>query len=305
LLIDERWNRVGTLNFKTIFESLPVSYLVLDPEYRVVAMTRTAAQRSPKPASDLVGKSVRELLALQGIDSTNTSPIEAPVYAEDGSLEFIIYCGEKFTQASSLKPAMSAVGHQNDVTYEDLASVLPKDEYRWPDAQADLNRDDSGHPPRITGHQFDNIERKSAQEALLETESNLRSALKMGNIGLWNWDLVTNKITFSDEWKQQIGYAADEIQDNFESWSTRVHPDDIGTALQKLRSTINDPLVRYESEFRFRHKDGSYRWIHAEGDCLRNEDGQTLSMCGCHLDITRSKSKQSNCAIANQTYGFR
>ena len=175
---------------------------------------------------------------------------------------------------------------------EDEFRVLQKDgQHRWVRTQGDLERDDSGRPLHITGYQIDIYERKLMEEALIESETNLRLALKMDSIGLWNWDLVTKKVTFSDEWKQQIGYAADELQDNYESWSSRVHPDDIGTATQNLRSTISDPLLRYETEFRFRHKDGSYRWIHSEGDCLRNVEGQPLSICGCHLDITRLKNK--------------
>ena len=52
---------------------------------------------------------------------------------------------------------------------------------------------------------------KGMQEALLQQEE----AVKAGNVGLWDWDLKTNQIQYSEVWKRQIGYEEHEIGDDF------------------------------------------------------------------------------------------
>jgi len=64
---------------------------------------------------------------------------------------------------------------------------------------------------------------QQAERALRESEQRLRLAIQAGNVGLWDWDLRTNQVRYSREWKSQIGYAEDEITDSFEEWRSRVH----------------------------------------------------------------------------------
>ena len=148
-----------------------------------------------------------------------------------------------------------------------------------------------------------NRQRAEAAETLRESETRLRLAVESSNIGLWDWDLRANTVYFSPEWKRQIGYRDDEISNRFDEWESRVHPDDLESTMQKVRAFTDDPRSRYEVEFRFRHKDGSYRWIYAQADMLRDAAGNPSHMLGCHIDITNRK--QAEKALGDSEVKYR
>jgi len=130
---------------------------------------------------------------------------------------------------------------------------------------------------------------RAISEALRESEARLRQAATAGNVGLWDWDLRTNRVYFSPEWKRQIGYLDHEISDDSTEWQDRVHPDDLDRCLRIVRAFIEKPWPNYRLEFRFRHKDGSYRWILAQASLDLDEQGKPIRMLGSHIDITQRK----------------
>lgn len=135
-------------------------------------------------------------------------------------------------------------------------------------------------------------ERKQAEIAFREAEARLRQIVQAANVGLWDWDLLTNKVYFSPEWKRQIGYEDHEISNDFSEWQSRVHPEDLEPALQMVQGFLANPYPNYHNEFRFRHKDGSYRWILAQASLVFDEQGRPIRMLGSHIDITERKQAE-------------
>lgn len=140
-------------------------------------------------------------------------------------------------------------------------------------------------------------ERVQAGAALRESEARLRLSVAASNIGLWDWNLVTNDVYFSPEWKGHLGCADDEIPNRFEEWESRLHPDDLAPTVAKVRAFIEDPEAHYAVEFRMRHKDGSWRWIFTQAQVFRNAAGKPLRMMGCHIDITERKRTEAEVRI--------
>ncbi len=140
---------------------------------------------------------------------------------------------------------------------------------------------------------FSNRERKRAEEKLRDALLRQNEAVKAGKVGLWDWNLVTNKVVYSAEWKRQIGYEEDEIEDSFEEWKTRVHPDDLDSTLEKVNKSIKGGGREHQSEFRFRHRDGSYRWIMAQASIIQDDAGRPVRMMGSHVDITARKKAEA------------
>lgn len=135
----------------------------------------------------------------------------------------------------------------------------------------------------------DITDRKLAQITLEETQAQMQVAVKAANVGLWDWDLLTNKVYFSPEWKCQIGCTDHEIANDLSEWHGRIHPEDLPGTLQTIQAYLSNPWPDFQLEFRFRHKDGSYRWILAHASLLFDQEDKPIRMVGSHLDITDRK----------------
>ncbi|MBE1298889.1 MAG: PAS domain S-box protein [Alteromonadaceae bacterium] len=131
--------------------------------------------------------------------------------------------------------------------------------------------------------------RKKAEVELKNSVLSRDEAVKAGNIGIWDWDIITNDVTFSKEYKQQLGYTEQEFQNDFNEWASRIHPDDLQPTLDAVNKSIAERNINHEREFRLMHKDGNYRWILSHGSVITNESGQPIRMIGSHVDVTERK----------------
>jgi|GEM_PF-285222 len=152
--------------------------------------------------------------------------------------------------------------------------------------------DESGAVCGCVGASLDITERKRVEESLRDKQQQLKLVLQDANIGLWNWNLKTDKVDYSREWKSQLGYEEDEIGDPLEEWLKRLHPDDYTPTLKKHRQFIKHPWPDFEVEFRLRHKDGSWRWILSRATLVSDTDGKPLRMMGVHVDVTDRKEAE-------------
>ena len=135
-------------------------------------------------------------------------------------------------------------------------------------------------------------ERKRNERRLRESEERLRLATDAGTVGLWDWEIDTNRVHYSSQWKRQIGYADEEIGDTFDEWQSRVHPDDLARVLTQTQAYLALPSPAYRAEFRFRHKNGSYRWIMTQAALICDDHGKPVRMLGSHVDITERKEAE-------------
>jgi PAS domain S-box-containing protein len=136
-----------------------------------------------------------------------------------------------------------------------------------------------------------NLQQNDAHDELLQAnELRTQLLLRTANVGLWDWDLLTNSVYFSPEWKKQLGYAEHEVTNHYQEWESRLHPADRDAALTAVREFRAGIRTVYDVEFRLRHKDGSWRWICAQADFQRDAGGKAIRIMGCHLDITDRKN---------------
>ncbi len=145
-------------------------------------------------------------------------------------------------------------------------------------------------------------ERSQVEAALREGADRLRLAVQAADVGLWDWDLVTNRVVYSNEWRSQLGYGDAEFGTGYVDWQQLVHPDDLALAVGKIREVMASPGATLENEYRMLHKDGGYRWIYTRGEVRRDEQGTPVRMLGCHLDTTARRQAEEQLRSAEARF---
>jgi PAS domain S-box-containing protein len=118
-----------------------------------------------------------------------------------------------------------------------------------------------------------------------QIEHELAETQALVHLGSWNWDIPTDTVSWSDELYRIYGLQPQEVRATYEAFLERLHPED--------RSRI-DVIVRDSfatgAPFAFDHRivrsDGSVRWLHGEGEVVRDGAGNPVRMFGTAQDIT-------------------
>jgi diguanylate cyclase (GGDEF)-like protein/PAS domain S-box-containing protein len=135
----------------------------------------------------------------------------------------------------------------------------------------------------------DVTERRRAEEALRASEERYALAARGANDGLWDWDLEADRIYYSPRWKAMLGYADEELGDSPEEWLSRIHRSDLERVRAALRAHLEGKSSNFETEYRIRCRDGTFRWMLSRGVAVRRADGRAYRMAGSQTDITARK----------------
>jgi PAS domain S-box-containing protein len=133
------------------------------------------------------------------------------------------------------------------------------------------------------------IKRKSAENALKESEKRYSLIAEAVNEGIWDWNVPTGEAYFSPIYYKILGYDDGEYPASYESFKSLIHPDDIESFEKELKYHI-DNAEGYSLEIRLKTKDNKWRWIQTRGQVVEtDEKGKPIRMVGTHTDITDRK----------------
>jgi len=133
--------------------------------------------------------------------------------------------------------------------------------------------------------------RKAAESAYQESQRRIELAARGTNDGLWEWDLSSDVVWYSERFKALLGHTDAEFPNEFRSWAQSLHPDDSHAATEALQRHLREGLP-YDVEYRCRTRTGQYRWFRARGAAERDAEGQPVRMAGSITDITQRKADQ-------------
>ena len=112
-------------------------------------------------------------------------------------------------------------------------------------------------------------------------------AVSGSKVGVWDWDLKTNEVYFSKEWKEMLGFSDNELANDLSIWDEKVHPDDKNKAYFDIKQNQNKNTDYYENIHRLKHKNGTWVWILDKGKTIFDKNGNAIRMVGIHMDITK------------------
>ncbi|WP_146537207.1 sensor histidine kinase [Rubripirellula reticaptiva] len=121
---------------------------------------------------------------------------------------------------------------------------------------------------------------------LANTNDQLELTLRGANVGLWNWNAKTGEVDYSPTFMKQLGFTDETEWTCFEDWKSSLHPDDHDSAMKRVEDYFSRITDEYKSSFRLRCRDGSYRWMLAQGRAVFDDDGAPVRMMGVHVDVT-------------------
>ena len=159
---------------------------------------------------------------------------------------------------------------------------------RWLETHATPLRDAQGTVTALVGVTRDITERKQAETRIRDSESRLKEAQRIAQIGSWELDLVNGKLVWSDEIFRIFEIDQSRFGATYEAFLDAIHPDDRDSVNQAYSSSVENHGP-YEIAHRLRMPDGRIKWVNERCETTYDNQGKALRSSGTVQDITERK----------------
>ncbi len=170
---------------------------------------------------------------------------------------------------------------------------------RW-SAAATLSPEGSEGPDAcyiVIVRRFDQPEEETRR--LLRERDQLRFAVDGADYGLWDWNIVTGEVYFSQRYMAMLGYEQYELPHAYSTWEILCKEDELVEYNQAVEDYLAAGQGFLQDEFQMRCKDGSFIWVLSRGKIVsRRRDGSPLRVVGTHQDITEQKEREEQLVLA-------
>ena len=169
---------------------------------------------------------------------------------------------------------------------------------RWSSLPGDTKRDASGRPYKLFGTIQDITDRKRTEEAfqeisrkLQESNARLEEAQRIANVGYYSWNLIENRVTWSDEVYRIYGLDPRQGAIDLAKVGEMIHPEDRELVFAAAEKALQSGIPA-DIEHRLVRPDGEIRTIHSVGTVKRDASGRAYEMFGTAQDITDRKRSE-------------
>lgn len=137
----------------------------------------------------------------------------------------------------------------------------------------------------VQGMFWDVTDKFRAEESSRVNEERFRTVARATTDTVWDWDLRTNRVWWSEGVRTVWGYTDKEIGETSDWWISRLHPDDRERVLASVRKILESDEDHWSAEYRCQAADCSYRTILDRGLILRDDAGKAVRMIGSEMDL--------------------
>ncbi|MFZ1615947.1 MAG: PAS domain S-box protein [Flavobacteriales bacterium] len=133
-----------------------------------------------------------------------------------------------------------------------------------------------------------------------DTSRLLALATKVGNLGIWDWDVANNVIVWTDAVYGIHGVEKKSFEPTMEGYHQLIHPEDRERVAAAITATL-EKAVPYEIEFRTLNAEGTVNWVYTNAVVLR-ENGKPMRMMGGTMNITARREAEDALRMSEQRY---
>ncbi len=127
---------------------------------------------------------------------------------------------------------------------------------------------------------------------LRQMEERLRIVARASNDVVWEWDIPNDKVWFSENFQDILGYHREEIGSSLQRWQSLIHPDDRDRVVASLTAAVAGSGRVWWSEHRVRRANGSYLNVYDRASIVYSDDRKPLRMVGIKIDMTERKKSE-------------
>jgi len=129
-------------------------------------------------------------------------------------------------------------------------------------------------------------------EDLRSSQERYKLAMIGTNAGLWDWDLIRNKIYHGPKWKEMLGYSVNEFKSvKIDDVYKLIHPEDVAIVKNAVQNHLEKQMP-FEMEYRIKKKDGNYEWFYDSGKAIFDENNIPVRMVGSIINVTKRKKAE-------------
>jgi len=171
--------------------------------------------------------------------------------------------------------------------------------YRWIREETKVIRDAAGKPVEVMGYWTDVTERKRMEEEIRASKERLEYVVASNPAVIFTGKPFSDYTDFdfiyvSSNITILLGYDVRDFIDDPRFWSKHVHPDDRQRVAAEIPRVFTEDHL--DLEYRFRHKDGTYRWIREENRLIRDKERRPQEVIGYWTDVTEWKRMEAELA---------
>ncbi|WP_088889018.1 PAS domain S-box protein [Leptolyngbya ohadii] len=176
----------------------------------------------------------------------------------------------------------------------------PTPKYRWYQINAKVLTDAADQPVRIMGLAIDITNRKAAEQETLQLRERLQFLLSNNPAVLFtckpNGDYGATFV--SDNIQLLLGYSPQDFLQDSSFWASHIHPEDVSAVFAEMSHLFGQG--HHTHEYRFLHRDGTYRWLRAGLSLVKDIDGTPTEIIGYLVDITDRKQAEQELQQAKE-----
>jgi PAS domain S-box-containing protein len=162
-----------------------------------------------------------------------------------------------------------------------------------------VERNANGEAIRVVGSHSDISKLKQTEQLIKVNEARLSLAVKAGGVGIWDWDIVNDILTWDEQMFVLYGVNKDDFTNAYEAWVNGVYEADKQRGNEEIQMAIKGEKD-FNTEFRVQYADGQIRSIRALATVLRDSEGNAIRMIGTNWDITAEKEALVQIAAREQ-----